>query len=82
MTIISYIIGQKHYKVDYPLRRIGGYALLAAVLWVAEELVDFGYLWLNLIYRTLLLVVFAVYLLKKDLPLSEIPVLKRLIKKN
>ena len=56
--------------------------LLAAALWAAGSAVDFGAMWANLIYRTALLGVFAVYLVKKDLPLSEIPVLKKFFKKG
>lgn len=31
MMILSYILGQKHYKVPYDLRRIAGYLFLAAI---------------------------------------------------
>lgn len=82
MTAVSYFLGQKYYPVNYPLKEIGVYVLLAAALWAAGSAVDFGAMWANLIYRTVLLGVFAVYLVKKDLPLSEIPVLKKFFKKG
>ena len=82
MMLVSYFLGQKYYPVNYPLKDIGIYVLLTAVLYVAGMAVDFGALWANLLYRTALLGVFAVYLVKKDLPLSEIPVLGKLFKKS
>lgn len=81
MMLLSYFIGQKYYAVSYPLKSIGVYVLLTAVLWVAGTVVEIPNFWLRMCYRTVLLVVFLVYLVKKDLPLSEIPVLKKCVKK-
>ena len=61
MTAVSYFLGQKYYPVNYPLKEIGVYVLLTAALWAAGSAVDFGAMWANLIYRTALLGVFAVY---------------------
>ena len=81
MFLGIYFIGQKYYAIDYPLKSIGVYTLLTAGLWVAGVVVDIPNFWLRMVYRTVLLVVFLVYLVKKDLPLSEIPVLKKCVKK-
>jgi nicotinamide riboside transporter PnuC len=55
--------------------------LLTAGLWVAGTVIEVPNFWLRMGYRTVLLLVFLVYLVKKDLPLSEIPVLKKCVKK-
>jgi O-antigen/teichoic acid export membrane protein len=81
MMLLSYFIGQKYYAVSYPLKSIGVYVLLTVGLWVAGTVIEVPNFWLRMCYRTVLLLVFLVYLVKKDLPLSEIPVLKKCVKK-
>ena len=75
--LLSYFVGQKKYPIRYDLKAIGGYVLLAAVLYVAAEYVPIDNIWLRLAYRTVLLLVFVVYVVKKDLPLRHIPVVNR-----
>lgn len=70
-------VGQKKYPIRYDLKAIGGYVLLAAVLYVAAEYVPIDNIWLRLAYRTVLLLVFVAYVVKKDLPLRHIPVVNR-----
>ncbi len=82
MTLLSYFIGQRYYPVDYPWLSIGKYVLLAVVLYLLAVVPTIEMLWLRLIYRTLLLSVFLIYLVRTDLPLSEIPVVKKLVKKQ
>ena len=80
--LLSYFVGQKKYPIRYDLKGIGRYVLLAAVLYVAAEYVPIENLWLRLGWRTVLLVVFAAYIVKHDLPLSRIPLLNRLVAKK
>jgi len=75
--LLSYFVGQKKYPIRYDLKAIGGYVLLAAVLYVAAEYVPIDNIWLRLAYRTVLLLVFVAYVVKKDLPLRHIPVVNR-----
>ena len=82
MLLLSYFIGQHYYPIRYPLKSIACYTLLAAVLCVAGFLVEIDSLALRLIYRTALLMVFVIYLIRKDLPLSSIPLLNRLTRKR
>ena len=63
------------------MKSIGVYCLLTAGLWIAGSVVEIPNFWLRMGYRTVLLVVFLAYLVRKDLPLSEIPVLKKCVKK-
>ena len=80
--LLSYFVGQKKYPIRYDLKAIGRYVLLAAVLYVAAEYVPIENLWLRLGWRTVLLLVFAAYIVKHDLPLSRIPLLNRLATKK
>lgn len=78
---LSYVVGQKKYPIAYPLRQIGAYVLLAAVLYVAAEYVPVGHFWLRMVYRTLLLAVFVGYIVRKDMPLASLPVIGRYFRK-
>lgn len=78
--VLSYVVGQKKYPIQYDLKAIGAYVLLAAVLYVAAVRVPVDNLFLRLAYRTLLLLIFLAYVVKRDLPLRQIPVINRLIK--
>lgn len=81
ITLLSYFIGQKKYPIAYDLKSISIYVLLAATLYTISLLVVPGHLIVRLLFRTGLLFVFILYIVKKDLPLSQIPVLNRFIKK-
>lgn len=80
MMLLSYFIGQKKFPIRYDLKTIFVYAALAAVLYAAAMLPSIEKEWLRLAYRTVLLIVFVVFTVKRDLPLREIPILNRYIK--
>ena len=80
--LLSYFVGQKKYPIGYDLRGIGCYVALAAVLYILGEQVPISNLVLRLAFRTVLLLLFIAYIIKKDLPLSQIPVINRFIKKK
>ena len=82
ILLLSYWIGQKEYPIRYDLKSLGLYVLLAAVLYVIGEQVPIPNLVLRLAFRTVLLLLFIAYIIKKDLPLSQIPVINRFIKKK
>jgi O-antigen/teichoic acid export membrane protein len=80
--LLSYFVGQKYYPIDYPLKDMLLYTVLAAVLfagitWVNAHL---GF-WLALVVNTVLVLVFLAYIIRKDLPLSEIPVIGKYFRK-
>lgn len=81
ITVLSYFIGQKKYPVSYPLKSMTVYLLLAAVLYIIAQEVTIANFWLRLAFRTILLFLFVVYIVKKDLPLRSIPVINRFVKK-
>lgn len=80
ITLLSYIIGQKKYPVGYPLKDMAVYLILAAVLFVLSQEVIISNVGLRLVFRTLLLLIFIAYILKKDLPLKTIPFVNRFVK--
>ena len=81
ITIISYFIGQKHYPVNYPLKDMAVYLVLAAVLYLAASQITIDNMILRLGFRTVLLLLFVSYVLKKDLPLKNIPLINRFVKR-
>lgn len=78
--LLSYFVGQKKYPIQYDLKAIGMYVLLAVVLYVAAEYVSIDNIYLRMAYRTVLLLLFIAYVVKRDLPLNQIPILNKLLK--
>lgn len=79
--LLSYFVGQKKYPIHYDLKGIGGYVLLALLLYAVGEWMPLDNTVLRLLFRTLLLLVFMAYIIKHDLPLKQIPVINRFIKR-
>ena len=79
--LLSYFVGQKKYPIAYDLKSIGGYVLLALMIYVAGEWIPVDNMLLRPLLRTLLLFVFIGYIIKHDLPLKQIPVINRFVKK-
>lgn len=82
VTILSYSVGQRKYPIRYDTRGIMRYVFLAAALYIASEYLPFTELGVRLVYRTGLLAIFVLYVIKNDLPLQQIPFLKRFSSKN
>ena len=80
VTLLSYFVGQKKYPINYDLKRIGLYVLLAVVLYVASVFIVPENVGFRLLFRTGLLFVFIAFIVKKDLPLKQIPLLNHFIK--
>ena len=80
ITLLSYFIGQKKYPVAYPLKRMTAYLILALVLYVLSQETPIANLWLRLSYRTLLILIFVAFIIKKDLPLRSLPFVNRFFK--
>lgn len=78
--LLSYFMGQKKFPIKYPLRSIAGYVLLAAILYIVGVYTPIDNIILRLVFRTLLLLIFVAYLVRKDLPLKSIPIINRFIK--
>ncbi len=69
---LSYFVGRKYYPIPYPLKEMGLYTLLAAVLWFVGTVVITEALpaWLLYTSRTLLLAIFGVSLIPRHLILK------------
>ena len=73
MMIVSYIAGNKHYPVNYDLKRILGYLALSLVLYLLSSQFESGSMLLSLILNNLLLALFVVIIFafeRKNLNLS------------
>ncbi|NDV78535.1 lipopolysaccharide biosynthesis protein [Dysgonomonas sp. 511] len=77
ITFISYFIGQKYLPVKYDLKNILFYFLFAAICYTFAMYPQIDNEVLRLGYRTLFLILFVAVIVKKDLPLSEIPVINK-----
>ena len=81
--LLSYFVGQKYYPIDYPIKEMALYTLLAAVLFVGITFSNkyLGF-WPALLVNTVLVCLFLAYIVKKDLPLAEIPVIGKYFKRK
>ncbi|MBR0272953.1 MAG: polysaccharide biosynthesis protein [Bacteroidaceae bacterium] len=80
--VLSYIIGQRKNPINYPMKDIALYVVLTIVLYAAMEYVTtVAPVWAQLIVNTLLIVLFLAYVIKKDLPLSGLPVIGKYFKR-
>ncbi len=77
IMLISYFMGQKKYPINYDLKTIGLYFGLAMILFFTSKIIHIENVPLRLIFNTFLLGIYLTVLFKRDLPLKEIPFLKR-----
>jgi O-antigen/teichoic acid export membrane protein len=82
MMLLSYFVGQKKFPIAYNLRSALFYALVAAIFYALAMIPAIDSIILRLAYRTVILLIFIAIILKKDLPLSEIPVIGKHFKKS
>ncbi|MDR2120723.1 MAG: oligosaccharide flippase family protein [Tannerella sp.] len=80
MMALSYLVGRKKYPVAYDLRSALLYSLLAAGLLAAGMIPHVEPVGLRLLYRTVLWLLFAGFIIRRDLPLAEIPYVGRLFR--
>ena len=80
---LSYFVGQRLNPIQYDLKGIFTYLLLAAALFVAMiYLPDSWPVWIRLILNTILIVLFLMEIVHRDLPLHSLPVIgKKFAKK-
>ncbi len=80
--LLSYFVGQKYYPINYPLKEITVYVALAALLFAAMTASNRNLPTLPAVaVNTLLGIVFIAYIVKKDFPLSGLPVVGRYFRK-
>ena len=82
MMLLSYFVGQRKFPVPYNLRSALFYGVVVAVVYFAGMMPQIESDILRLSYRTVLFLFFIGIIIKKDLPLSEIPYIGRYFKKT
>lgn len=80
VMMASYLMGRHYYPIPYDLRSAGRYFCLLVLFLALYYGIDIDNLTLRLLFRTVLFVLFLVYVVKKDLPLRQIPFLNRWFK--
>ncbi|GAB3822677.1 hypothetical protein GCM10028895_27700 [Pontibacter rugosus] len=68
MAVASYLLGNKHYPIPYPVKTIMGYVALAAILVFAALAIDVENFWLRHVYHLALCAAFAVAVVLKERP--------------
>ena len=81
MMLASYFIGQHNYPINYDLKSIALYTALAGILYLINNTITIDNLILRLLFRTILLAIFIICFILRDLPLKEIPIINRWIKR-
>ena len=80
MMVISYLVGQKKFPIKYDLRSAFIYFVAAGILYAVGMLPAISSEAIRLLYRTLILGVFIAFVIKRDLPLRELPYIGRFLK--
>lgn len=81
--LLSYFVGQKKYPIDYPLKDIGIYVTAAAVLCAGMELANkFLGAVPALAVNAVLVLAFCVLIVRRDFPLSAVPVIGKYFRKK
>jgi O-antigen/teichoic acid export membrane protein len=85
--VLSYFVGQHYLPIPYPMRDLAIYVLLTAVLTTMMLVVKIDNAWLAVTYRTVLMLLFAGVIIKREHMggmftriLARIPGLNRLVK--
>jgi O-antigen/teichoic acid export membrane protein len=80
--LLSYFIGQKKYPIDYPIRDIIYYVVMAVVIFlIMQKSQNFLSPTLQLVVNTIFIVIFIAFIVKRDLPLSSLPIIGKHFKK-
>lgn len=81
IMLLSYFLGQKYMPVPYPIKDIVRYTVLAAAVYAVIAFARTPYTWANYLINTGAVLVYLVYMIRKDLPLSMLPVIGKYFKK-
>lgn len=58
MMGLSYVVGQKHFPINYPIKRIGFYFVLCLLLFSLSKVLQIGSMWGNYLLSTVSLLLF------------------------
>lgn len=81
--LLSYVVGQRYYPIDYPLKSIAVYVLIALLFFGIMQLTAayVPQLWLRLLINSGCIVLFVAHTVHYDFPLSNLPVLGKYFKR-
>ena len=81
--VLSYFIGQHYYPIAYPIKQMSVYLILAILLFGGIQMANSMLApWAAILVNTLLIGAFVAFLVKKDFPLSSLPVIGKKFKKQ
>ena len=81
--VLSYIVGQKKYPINYPLKDIALYVCLAVFLFVCMSCANVHLsTWPAIGINTVLILAFCAVIIKRDFPLSSLPVVGKYFRKR
>jgi O-antigen/teichoic acid export membrane protein len=66
MTIVSYLLGQKYFKINYNLKRIALYFTSALLIYFTSIFIICDNIWLQMLLKTPLLFIFILLVLYKE----------------
>lgn len=83
MMVVSYFLGQKNYPIQYDLKSAGFYVVIASFLFAGIMFThgNIGHAGLRLLVNTVLIGIYLLIVLKKDLPLQQIPIINKYFRK-
>ena len=80
--VLSYLVGQKYYPIRYPMKEICFYVVFALVLFLPMQWLNrHASLLLSLTVNSVLILLFLAIIVKKDFPLSSLPVIGKKFRK-
>ena len=81
--VLSYVIGQRKNPIPYPVKDIlfyvGMTAVFTALIYIVSPYLP---MWAQLVFNTILIMGFLAFVIRKDLPLSSLPVIGKKFRKN
>lgn len=82
--LLSYFVGQHYYPINYPLKSIGVYVLIAALFFAVMQLsaAFVPNLVLRLLVNTACIALFVAHTVHYDFPLSNLPVVGKYFRKR
>jgi O-antigen/teichoic acid export membrane protein len=80
--VLSYIVGQQKNPIPYPMKDIAVYVAATAALFIVMKLIPASWpAQLTLAVNTLLIGIFTALIVKRDFPLSHLPVIGKKVKR-
>jgi hypothetical protein len=79
--VLSYIVGQKMNPIPYPMKDLCLYVVFTGCLFGLMQISKDWPMIGSLAFNTLLIAIFVAYIIKRDLPLSSLPVIGKYFRK-